>query len=211
MNSVASSRQLPQEPIILPLLIEQRAERAGAAIRLALLCVLALIMLSPFVMLAAHAAVEPSARELMQERPQSLFLLGLALVTLCVLLGWPARIQLRRLVESRLIAIDQDWVGVREKTLFGEKTWRQPLSAYSGIRHRIRATVSGSRHEIVLTHSDPRFAIVLATPDPLCSAEIEHFCEALGLPEIAADIKAPSDTNRGNTRPANKVQTQRAA
>lgn len=59
---------------------------------------------------------------------------------------------LQRTGRHRTTTINQHQVTVRERSLFGNKEWSEPLSDYSGVRSQTRVTAKGRQEELILSH-----------------------------------------------------------
>lgn len=195
----------------LPFRCEQRSRHVAAILRISVLAPLTLIMLAPFVTLLVHAVSNPSAaRVLAAENAQSVVQLGLALVAISVLLGWPLARAIRLLGAERTITISDGYVAATERNLLGSERWSAPLTSFHGIAHRIGTTLSGTRHEIVLVGTSAKRHVLLATAPAVTDADMNLISAALGLPRTPTSaLYRTSMGGIGNAASAaNKVQAQ---
>ncbi len=167
----------------LPLSVEQKSSRASAAIMLLLLVPAVLMVLVPVGLLAAFAAPALWAAA---EHPVAAaqVILGLGVWTLLFVV--PAKRIVQRFGAGREVRIEQGVVAVRERGLFGSRSWTAPLSDFRGIAHHVRSTLSGVRHELVLVHGDRAKSVLLHAGDPLSQASIDGAAALLGLPHVPA-------------------------
>jgi hypothetical protein len=160
-----------------------QASRARDAVVLATLLVALGSILG---MAVAHAVAEPRSLSVLSDRPASAIqgLVGLGILIAILML--PVSRLVRRVGIRRVIEIDGSLVRVTETTLLGSRRWSEPLSAYRGIAHHVRASLSGLSHELVLVHADSRRNVVIAEADRLSQAAIDRAKDLLGLPEVPA-------------------------
>lgn len=171
-----------------PIEIVQTAERTAAIIKVLILLPLTLAMLAPFVALAMHVIAEPATRSLVIDKPHSVVQLGIALVAVSVLLGWPLHRIMVMIGARRDVLIDQGMVSVDERRIFGAKRWQLPLAHYRGIAHRVRTSLSGTRHELVLIHADPRRSVLLGAADRLSEDDVRQAAAVLRLAVLPASV-----------------------
>jgi hypothetical protein len=165
---------------------EQSGSRASALAKVGLLAPVALVCVVPFGWVAAEAAGRPEALQLLTDRPLSatLLLVGLLLATL--LIAVPARTALAEIGRRRTVCIANDTVTVTEETPFGRQVWSEPLAAYTGLAHHIRASLSGARHEIILVHADRRRSVLLHFDAVVREQDLQAMSTRLGLPVVPA-------------------------
>lgn len=183
LGAVGRIRSLTAEddPIVA---FEQSGAAGSALARLLLMLPVAAIGLLPFAWLAAEAAGRPEVLNALADRPGSALLLGLGLATVAGLLLYPTRAILDGFASGRTVYIADGQVSVAEDRLFGQRTWSEPLAAYAGVAHHIRASLSGSRHEIVLVHPDRTRSVLLAFDTSIRESELQLMAARLGLPMI---------------------------
>lgn len=93
---------------------------------------------------------------------------------------------LPRIGRSRVVTITRDQVSALETGLTGERSWTQPLRAYKGIAHHVRASAGIVSHEIILVHEDPARSVLLMTAPIVHQSSIDRLAAALHLPVIAS-------------------------
>jgi hypothetical protein len=194
-----------------PIELVQTAEQSSAIAKLMILVPLTLAMLAPFVALAAHVVAEPSARSLMLDKPHSLLQIGIALVAVSVLLGWPLRRIVATVGARRQVLIAGGAVAVEERSLLGKARWNVPLGQYQGIAHRVRTSLSSARHELVLVHANHRRSVLLAAADRISDREIARVAEVLRLPVVPASLLYRVAVAPQPAGVLNKVQAQIAS
>lgn len=166
--------------------LEQRASRtAVVATALMLVPVLAVCVL-PFGLVAAKAAGEPGALAMIADRPLTMLNLALGFALAIALVAYPIRTLLDRIGRHRTVVLGPGRVIVTDRALTGERSWSEPLSAFRGVAHHIRASLSAPRHEIVLVHADPARSILLHFAPKVQQAELEDVARTLGLPIVPA-------------------------
>jgi hypothetical protein len=77
-------------------------------------------------------------------------------------------------------------VRVAERSLLRLRVWREPVSAYLGLAHNIRATMAGTHHELVLVHGQPEKSVLLYSASSIALGQVEHYAALLGVPVIPA-------------------------
>ena len=174
----------PDLPTHIPLSIEQRSSRSSSLIKLCLVAPAALVLLSPFILLAGHMTGNALVRAHLAEHPGALLQLLLGLAFWTVLFAWPLKRMVESLGRARTVEIGPGTVHVTELSLFGETAWQEPLAAYAGVAHHIRASLSGVRHELLLVHPDPDRTVLVALAPRLSQVEIDTLCRLLGRAEI---------------------------
>jgi hypothetical protein len=68
-----------------------------------------------------------------------------------------------------------------------------PLASYSGVTHRVRASLAGSRHELILVHHEREKSILLSVAPRTSQADVERVAALLGQRQIP-----PSERYRFN-------------
>jgi hypothetical protein len=186
MRAAAFETILPNGPInSLPLELRQTPSRSSPLLMLTLALPAVIVVLAPFSMIAAHAALDSS---MLIERTATTVQLGLALVLWALVFVLPLAKCAQQLVKSRTISITHELVNVTDRGLFGNKTWVQPLSAYRGIAHHVRSSLSGTRHELLLIHPNPACSLLLRAADNIGQTEIDDLGNLLGCREIAPQV-----------------------
>ena len=186
MRAAAFETILPHGPITsLPMDLKQTPSRSSPLLMLTLALPAVIVVLAPFSMIAAHAAIDSS---MLIERTATSLQLGLALVLWALVFVLPLAKRTQQLGKSRTISISDKHVNVTDHGVFGNKTWVQPLSAYRGIAHHVRSSLSGTRHELLLIHPDPACSLLLRAADNIGQTEIDDLGILLGCREIAPQV-----------------------
>lgn len=196
MRAAAFETILPHGPItVLPLNLTQTPSHSSPFLLLALALPAALGVLTPYWLIATHAAHDSS---LLFERVETTLLLGCALLIWMFLFGWPIVRRAWQIGIHRTVTIARDAISVRDEGPFGQKSWRQPLGAYRGIAHHVRSSLSGTRHELLLIHPDPTRTLLLRAADKISQAEIDELTVLLGCREIAPQVFYRNTTERAD-------------
>jgi hypothetical protein len=186
MRVVIYDRVDPPAPAEFPFRLTATCSHRSAALFLLLvLPALALIAFST-VMVIVNAALIPEARALLASRPVLGFEVLLAIALLGCLLMLPARRLFARLMLARSAEISPAAVTVTERSPFRTATWSQPLSAYAGLVHHVRASLSGVRHELILVHPEWEKSVLVSLADRMSQAEVDRVAQMMALPEIPA-------------------------
>lgn len=202
MRAYAFETILPNTPITtLPLTLQQTSSKSSPLLMLALALPAAIAVLTPFLLIAAHAAQNT---QLLVDRPHTSLQLALALVIWALVFGWPIARRTRRMAGNRAISIIANTVTVRDHGIFNTQTWTEPLSAYCGIAHHVRASLSGTRHELLLIHPNPARSLLLRIADIISQSEIDDTVLLLGCREIAPQVFY-RNTQPVGRRPASRI------
>jgi hypothetical protein len=186
MRIAAFDTIAPSDPIAgLPVRLTQTSAAATRGFQIVIGSILAGAMAVPFALIATVGLEHPSARDIILARPLACLQIALGLALWTALFALPLRGVLARL-NTRQIDISRDRVEVIEKGLLRTTRWREPLAAYRGIAHNIRASLSGIRHELILVHADRHRSVMLAFADRIQQSEIDRICRLLELTEIPA-------------------------
>jgi hypothetical protein len=119
-------------PTSLPLRLKQSSPLSSSLIKLILFLPVVAALLMPFGLLAVHAAAEPATRTALIASPGTTVRIIVSLALWAALFGWPVMRLLDGLVRAREVMIAGDVV-VTERSLAGTRTWRTPLSEFSGL------------------------------------------------------------------------------
>ena len=184
MRATAFETILPNAPITaLPLNLAQSASRVSPLLMLALALPATLAALTPFWLIARHA--DPA---ILVGRLETSIPLAAAFLLWGGLFGWPIAIKAWRIGQRRTISIAHGLVEVEDATVLGIDRWSEPLSAYDGIAHHVRASLSGTRHELLLVHPDPRRSLLLRAAPAINQRETDELTGLLGCREIAPQV-----------------------
>lgn len=171
---------------ILPLASRQSNSQLQSLTGLAVMGGLAALIVLPQILLAVSAIALPDVRDAIAQRPLVAIELAVALVFWTALLCWPVRRFLSRVQRERQTEISAHAVEVTETRMFGRETWREPVSAYSGLVHFIRSSLSGIRHELVLAHPQAARCVVVLAADRMSEADVQRMAALLHLPVLDA-------------------------
>lgn len=173
-------------PFTPTLKLEQRSCWVSAAVQAALFIPVLTLVVAPFAMVAAEAIAEPAARERLTGAPLNSAAALVGVIVWIAMFGRPAISSLGRLNWRRAVTVAHGVVSVEDVSLFGRRTWSQPLSAYCGVSHHVRTSLSGTRHEIVLVHPERRACVLLQMSDTIGSEEAEALAQRLGVAHLEA-------------------------
>ena len=198
MRAAAFETVLPNTPItMLPLNLTLTHSRVSPLLMVALALPAALAALTPFWLIARHADAS-----FLISRPETSIPLAAALIAWALLFGWPIMRQASRIGQSRHIAIAGGRVHVVDRGLFGPNAWSEPLLAYAGLAHHVRASLSGNRHELLLIHPDPSRSVLLRAAETIHQQEINVLTGLLGCREIAPRMFYRKPDRGSQTYPA---------
>jgi len=183
-TSISSVSQSSPPAPLLPLTFEQSAEGSGRFVLMAVLCPILIALLTPFWLVLAKLASDPAARAVLVARPMLALHLGLALVALGWIFGWPLLFLARGSFRRRLISIENGFVTASERGLFGIRSWIEPVSAYAGVTNRVRSSLSGVRHELLLVHASPSKSVILYASPRISQEAVDSVSGQLNLAEI---------------------------
>jgi len=184
MRASAFDSIVPSTPITaLPAALELNASRVSPILVLILALPVALAALVPFCLIAQHSEFLGLISRIETSIP-----LAFALVGWTALFGWPIAAAVANFGRSQSITIYHGAVSVAERRLFSRTSWSEPLPAYLGVAHHVRASHSGSRHELLLVHPDPARSLLLRACTTICQREIDELCHLLGCREIAPRV-----------------------
>lgn len=187
MASIAFDRVEPAPTFAeLPMTMTFRTARSSTALKLLLLAPAMGAMIIPLSLLAVRAVAEPTTLSLLSDRPLASLqvLLGLGLWT--VLFLWPIKRIIRQVGVARTVTIQADRIEVIDAVRGSRRSWSEPLAAYGGIAHHVRAGLSGLRHELVLVHADPAKTVLIAIAERIPQSTIDKAKALLRLPEVPA-------------------------
>lgn len=180
----ASTPAAPEAPSFLPISVANRRRNGEGRIAApAFTGIAAIVLLTPFSLVAAHAAQDPSALLIALENPVAAVQLTLALVVALAFVTLPLIWLLRRARAPHQFEIDDQ--GVTAMGPGGKAIWTEPLGAYRGVAHHVRSSLSGAQHEIVLVNTDPAKSVVLHVADRIAQSELDRIAGLLALPEIS--------------------------
>lgn len=184
------------------LTFEQAPEGSGRFVLLGLAATALTALLFPFGLVAAQLASDASARAVLTHHPLLGAQLGLGIVVLLALFGWPLAHLSRRALVRRRITIAGGLVHASGIGRFGGRAWAEPIGAYRGIAPRIRSSLSGVRHELVLLHPRPERSVVLYSGAAITADMIAAASRILAVAEIPSREAASLTPLHGLFRPA---------
>lgn len=193
-----SSSSLPPSPSYV--VLEQGAEGAGRFVLLAVLCPILLALMVPFWLVLSHMISDPAARAVVVDRPLMGVQLGLGLIVLVWIFGWPLAYLTRGVLRRRLIRIENGLVSAKETGLFGGSGWTEPLAAYVGLTRRVRTSLSGVRQELVLVHERPSRSVILQSSPQISQDTADSMARLFALAEIPSREAASFTPLHGHFR-----------
>ncbi len=93
---------------------------------------------------------------------------------------------------QRTVAIDPDGVIVEDLIGGRAQRWREAISDFRGIRHRVWTTSQGVRHVLMLEHDQPGRTIHLACEPYISQANVVQTADRFGLPVLKPVILSQS-------------------
>lgn len=93
---------------------------------------------------------------------------------------------------QRTIAIDPDGIIVEDITAGRASRWREAISQYRGIRHRVVTTSEGIRHVLMLEHDQPSRSVHIAVEPYISQAHVVQMADRFGLPVLKPVILSQS-------------------
>lgn len=184
MRVASIESSLPAElPVSLPLTLEQRPSKSSTIMKLLLILPAGVALLYPFVLIASHAVADPAGRVALGS-PGALIPVLIGLAFWAVLFGWPLQRLATTIARRRTVTISEAGVAVTEETLLGKHDWHEPLSAFDGLAHHVRASLSGVRHELILNHPERDRSVLVALAPRFSQTEIDRVKALLSQAEI---------------------------
>jgi len=184
MRASAFETIVPNAPITsLPAHLELTASRVSPILVITLALPVAIAALIPFCLIARHPEVLGLISRLETSIP-----LGLALIAWTALFGWPIATTIASFGRRRHISLYHGSIDVIDTNLLKQNAWSEPLSAYLGLAHHVRASLSGTRHELLLVHPDPGRSLMLHASATVSQREIDDMAHLLGCREIAPRV-----------------------
>ena len=163
----------------------------GAVAGFALTAALATLFVNaPIALVIAHALEQPGFVLDVTGRPVAALQLAAAFTAGLVVCTYALTRLIAVIGRRRTVTLDATRVHVVDQHFRRSRVWAQPLAAYTGLTHRVRATLSGSRHSLVLTHPDPAREITLYIGPRLDQASMLHWQQLLAQPELGAADKS---------------------
>jgi hypothetical protein len=165
--------------------IDQLPARRATGVLLALLVAFAVLLLSPFYLVATAALADQDLREAVSTRPLAAAQILTGLAFWLILLGFPIYRLLDTLTRSRSIEIAGGKITVRDRVFGRTSSWNAAVSEFLGVAPYLRASLSGVRHELILIHPERQRSILVAMAPRLMQSEVDQVASALGLKELA--------------------------
>lgn len=165
--------------------IDQRPARRTTGCLLALLIGFAVVLVSPFYLVASAALATVNLGEAASVRPIASAQIVTGLAFWLILLGFPIYRLLDTLTRSRSIEIAADQFTIHDRVFGRATSWSAPLAEFVGLAPYLRASLSGVRHELILVHPERQKSILVAMAPRLLQSDVDHIVAALGLEELA--------------------------
>ena len=207
MNFARFDTVVPAEPPrSLPFSVDLGTPGIARILLIGLALPLSAVALAPFGLVVA----DTPARTLLLARPESAIPLLLGFVTVATLAGLLLRRVAAGLGRSRKIEIAAGDVTVTDIGPFRRRQWREPMTAFDGLAHHIRASVSGSRHELILVHPDRDRSLLLRVAPRISQNEVAAASALLGVPEVPARALYAARRSPSSAWPASSLAEQAA-
>jgi hypothetical protein len=180
----------PDAPLTgLPLTLRQTPSRAAPFLLAALAMPAALVSLVPFVLVAEHLSRDST---ILITRIETALAIGAGLLLWIGVFAWPFLARVGRAGCDRTIEITGTMVTVTDQGWLAAQTWQEPLSAYTGLSHRVRSSLSGTRHELLLMHVNSSRTLLLRVAPRIAQSELDETAMLLGCREIAPRVIYPT-------------------
>jgi hypothetical protein len=206
----ASSTPFHMPPCPTHMRLEQAPEGSSRFVLLAVLFPILLALITPFGLVFSRMISDPAARHLVADRPLLAVQLGLGLIVLASIFGWPLAHLAKGALRRRVVRIENGRVSTQEMGVFGRYTWTEPLSAYAGVARRFRTSLSGARQELVLVHQRPSRTVILQSSTQISQDAVDSTARLFGLAEIPSREAANFTPLHGHFRLA-EPQTRLSA
>jgi len=167
-----------------PLVFHQAAQGGGRFVLFAVLLPAVIALMVPFWLVVVQLATDPAAQAVLAARPQLGVQLGLGLLVLVWIFGWPLSHLVYRGLERRRITIADGRVRSEAVGPFGQRVWEEPLASYEGLAHRVRTSLSGVCHELVLVHRRPSRAVILTSSSQIPEEAVSAMARLFAVAEI---------------------------
>jgi hypothetical protein len=191
------------------LILRQRFSHRARRLRAAILAFAGFLICAPFILIVNVVGSGAGLYNMLAAHPVITLQLGLV-----ALLGVFASVYgtyefVRPSLRARSIRLGQTQVNVAENISGRARVWREPLHAYSGIRHRVTTTSEGAFHTLLIEHPQPERSLHIAYETNLGNQAIIEASERFGLPilnhsSIASRFRPrgkPASRFRGSFRP----------
>ncbi|MEO1207041.1 MAG: hypothetical protein AAFV45_11985 [Pseudomonadota bacterium] len=151
-----------QQPVQLPIQLDQRPSRASAVLFIALLVPAIVIMMIPVFTIAATAYADPATRDVLASKPWVAAQISIGLILWLSLWVIPLRGFWIRLTRGRRIEIATcGTVQVTEISPLRRRVWTAHVADFAGLSHTVRSSLSGTRHELSLQQDNPNRTLLL--------------------------------------------------
>jgi hypothetical protein len=170
----------------LPVVVEQRASPTSFVIASLFIALAATVLLLPFGLLAAHAAMAPAAFGSALSQPVTALLLATGLLVAITFVALPVRALMHRTLRPGRVVVTRDAVTATAGMRGPQADWSEPLSSYRGVAHHIRTSLSGVQHEIVLVHHLTSRSVVLHVADRIGQPQVDAVASLLGVAQVPA-------------------------
>lgn len=169
-----------------PIHLQLTTSRSSALLRLVALVPLMVALALPVLIFGARAGADVQALSAIGDNPVAAMQVAAGLAIWIAIFLWPLKRALLRLGARRQVRIEPGVLHVSDRSPFSSNDWSQPLVAYTGIAHHIRASLNGNRHELILVHPDTARNVLVCASDRISQATFERAQALLGLPEVSA-------------------------
>ncbi len=165
----------------------------------------------------AAIVTHPEARQLVGDMivsdPVAIVLLGLCAVLAAVAILTGLIGLARPDITRRTVAVDPDGVIVEDIIGRRAQRWREAISEYRGVRHKVSTTPAGARHVLTLEHETPARTVHLAFEPYISRALVIKTADRFGLPVLEPLILPQSSVWRrvlSQLSPSNAVDGRAA-
>jgi len=164
------------------LVLRQRFSHRARRLRAAILAFAGLLICAPFILIVNVVGSNAGLYYMLAAHPAIALQLGFL-----TLLGISASVYgtyefIRPSLRARSIRFGRKQVNVVESISGRARVWREPLHAFSGIRHRVTTTSEGAVHTLLVEHPQPERSLHIAHETNLGNQAIIEASERFGLP-----------------------------
>jgi hypothetical protein len=164
--------------------LRQRFCSSAQRLRDSIVAASGILLALPIAAIVADSGARKLGRDMIVSDPTAIGLLGLCavLAAAAIVIGLTglARPDLTR----RTVAVDPDGVVVEDIVGRRAQRWREAISAYRGVRHKVSTTSSGARHVLMLEHETPARTVHLAFEPYISQAHVIQTADRFGLPVL---------------------------
>ena len=172
-----------------------------------------ILLALPIAAIITHPEARKLVGDLIVSDPVEILLLGLCAVLAAVAILSGLIGLARPGITRRTVAVDPDGVIVEDIIGRRAQRWREAISEYRGVRHKVSTTSAGARHVLMLEHETPARTVHLAFEPYISRAHVIKTADRFGLPVLEPLILPQSSVWRrvlSQLSPSNAVDARAA-